>query len=76
MKIEDQINDVTSGNEVKLKGKIEITMQPNKVFTVGELCVKGMIQVMRPNIIIDGSDAEIEANIDDSRTSNWKSMIR
>ena len=40
IKIEDQINDVTSGNEVKLKGEIKITMQSNKVFSVGKLCVK------------------------------------
>lgn len=40
MKIEEQINDVTNGNEVKLQGEIKITMQSNKVFSVGKLCVK------------------------------------
>lgn len=69
--IEQQINDVTGGNEVKLHGKIKLTVDKSGSFTVGRLCVKGIITVMRPGVIIDGSDAEIEVQVGDCTTSDW-----
>ena len=69
--LEQIINNPNSGNEIKLKGKIRLSINQGKTFTVGRLCVKGIIQIERPNIIIDGGDAEIEVNIDDCTTSDW-----
>jgi len=69
--LEQKINDVGSGNEIKLKGKIKLNINQSGTFTIGRLCVKGIIQVMRSDIIIDGSNAEIEANVDDCTTSDW-----
>lgn len=69
--LERLINDAGSGSEVKLSGKIRLNVDQSGTFTVGKLCVKGIIQIMRSDVIIDGSDAQIEAVIDDCTTSDW-----
>ena len=69
--LEEQINDEKNGNEIKLTGKIRLNINQSGTFTIGRLCVKGIIQIKRSDIIIDGSDAEIEANINDCTTSDW-----
>ena len=38
---------------------------------MGRLCVKGIIQIMRSDITINGEDAEIEVDVDDCTTSDW-----
>lgn len=68
--LERQIN-AASTPEVRLRGKLSI-MKPNMTaFTIGKTIVKGIIAVTRPGIIIDGSDAEVEAEIEDSTNSDW-----
>ncbi|MGN1099543.1 MAG: hypothetical protein ACI4S9_04305 [Christensenellales bacterium] len=69
--LEQRINDEANGNEVKLNGKIRIDVNQAGAFTVGRLCVKGIVQIRRSDVIIDGSNAEIEANIGDCTTSDW-----
>lgn len=69
--LEKQINDENEPKEVKLNGKMKFDIDQSGTFTVGRLCVKGLIQVTRPNIVIDGSNAEIEVDIDDCTTSDW-----
>lgn len=69
--LEEQINDEKNGNEIKLTGKIRLNINQSGTFTIGRLCVKGIIQIKRSDIIIDGSAAEIEANINDCTTSDW-----
>lgn len=61
----------TTGREVKLHGRYELKIDKSGSFTVGYVCVKGVIQVTRPDIIIDGIDAEIYAEIKDCTTSDW-----
>lgn len=68
--IETQINNGTN-REVKLHGKITLTVNKIGSFTVGKTCVKGIIAVTRPNVVIDGSDAEIDAEIGDCTTNDW-----
>lgn len=70
-KLEDIINKKHDGNEVKLHGKIFLNVDKGGSFTTGGVSVKGAVLVNNPNIIIDGSDAEIEAEIDDCTTSDW-----
>ena len=69
--LEELINAEREGNEVKLHGKIRVQVNKGGSFTVGTVCVKGVIRITRPNTVIDGSDAEIEAEVDDSTTSDW-----
>ena len=69
--IERRINDKSDGREVKLSGKLSFTVEENSSFTVGRQCVKGIISVMRPDVVIDGSDAEIEVFVKDSTSSDW-----
>lgn len=69
--LEQRINDIGSGNEIKLSGKIKLSIDRSGNFTVGRLCVKGLIQIMRPDITINGEDCEIEVDIDDCTTSDW-----
>lgn len=67
----EKIIGETTGREVKLHGRYELKIDKSGSFTVGYVCVKGVIQVTRPDIIIDGSDAEIYAEIKDCTTSDW-----
>lgn len=69
--LEEKINDEGSGNKIKLNGKIKLNINSGGTFTVGRLCVKGIIQVRRSNIVIDGGDSEIEVNVEDCTTSDW-----
>ena len=69
--LEKKINDVSNGREIRLHGIIKLNIEQSGAFTVGRLCVKGIIQIMRSDIIIDGSDAEFEVNIMDCTTSDW-----
>lgn len=69
--LEKTINADGGGNEVKLHGKIKLGVDKSGSFTVGKLCVKGIITVTRPGVVIDGSDAEIEVDINDCTTSDW-----
>ena len=52
--LEEQINDEKNGNEIKLTGKIRLNINQSGTFTIGRLCVKGIIQIKRSDIIIDG----------------------
>ena len=69
--LEEKINGKSSKREIKLEGKIQLNIDRSNAFTIGKTCVKGIIQVLRSDIIIDGSNAEIEADINDCTTSDW-----
>lgn len=69
--LEQKINATDGGNEIRLSGRITLNINQSGTFTVGKVCVKGIIKITRPDIVIDGSDAEIEANVDDCTTSDW-----
>ena len=69
--LEQKINDMDGDSLVELKGKIEINIDRSSSFTVGKRCVKGIIDINRSNVIIDGLGAEIIVNVKDSFTSDW-----
>ncbi len=69
--IEQLINNNSGAKEICLSGNIVITVERNNSLTVGRSCVKGIINVMRPNVIVDGSNAQIEVNINDCTTGDW-----
>ena len=68
--IERLINE-SSTRKIELSGKLKFTVDKSNSFTVGRLCVKGIVTVTRPNIIIDGSNALIDVDINDCTTSDW-----
>lgn len=69
--IERLINDKASPDELRLSGNIVIDVNRDGSITMGHTCVKGVINIMRPNIVIDGSNAKIEVNVNDCTTSDW-----
>ena len=69
--LEEQINSAESGREIRLRGKIRLAMGKSRSFTIGRVCVKGLVNITRPDIVIDGSDGEIEAEAEDCTTSDW-----
>ena len=69
--IEKLINDEANGHEIKLHGRIAFNVDKSGSFTMGKWCVKGIITVMRSDVVIDGSDAVIEVHVDDCTTSDW-----
>ena len=68
--IERLINESTD-RKIELKGNLTFTVDKSNSFTVGRLCVKGIVTVTRPNVIIDGSNAQIDVNINDCTSSDW-----
>lgn len=68
--IEEQINE-TKDRVVKLTGNLAWTVEKSNTFTVGRMCIKGIVTVMRSDIIIDGSNAKIDVHINDCTTSDW-----
>ena len=62
--LEQKINDMEGDSLVELKGKIEINIDRSSSFTVGKRCVKGIIDINRSNVIIDGLGAEIIVNVE------------
>ena len=69
--IEGRINSFELEREVKLSGKIKLSIDKGKSFMVGHTYLKGIINVMRSNVVIDGSNAQIEAEIADCTASDW-----
>ena len=68
---EMQINQAESDKEVRLNGKVYWEVKTGNTFTIGRNCMKGVISISRSGVVIDGSNAEIEAEIEDSTGSDW-----
>ena len=68
--IEKRINE-SAEREIRLQGNVSFTLDKSNTFTVGRLCVKGIVTVTRSDIIIDGSNAQIDVHINDCTTSDW-----
>ncbi len=69
--LEKLINSAESPKEIKLAGTIRLDVSKSQSFTIGRNFVKGIVAVMKPNIVIDGSNGEIEAEIEDCTNSDW-----
>ena len=68
--IEQQINNEDRPRKVELKGTMSWTETAGKSFTIGKNCMKGIISVTRPNVVVDGSDGEIMIDINDCDDSD------
>lgn len=68
--LEQRINDENGALEVRLHGRYEWEEGSGNSFCIGKSFVKGAISIKRPNVIIDGSDAEIIVNITDT-AGDW-----
>lgn len=68
--LEREINE-GADREIRLKGKQKLDISRSTSFTIGRTCVKGIINIRRPNVVVDGSGGEIEAEIEDSTGSDW-----
>lgn len=61
----EELIENTEANEIKLHGTYKIVSNENNHFAVGKSCMKGLIPINRSDVVIEGSDAEIEAEIYD-----------
>ena len=64
-KLEEQLASAEA-NEIKLHGNYKIISNESNRFAIGKSCMKGLIAINRQDVVIEGSDAEIEAEISDS----------
>ena len=64
-KIEKQINSENEDRIVYLSGKITLRIDKSDTLIVGVSFVKGLIEIKRSDIIVDGANAEIEVNVFD-----------
>lgn len=69
--LENQINCQSEKRAIHLSGAIKLNKDKGRSFLVGKNCVKGIISVTRPDIVIDGSDAEIEVDVEDCTENDW-----
>lgn len=69
--IEARINDINASREIRLEGKISLRLDGNGVISVGKAHVRGLIEITRSDVVIDGSNAEIQLDVEDSTTSDW-----
>lgn len=68
--IEQLINNINGNRRVELSGSLSWTETAGRSFTIGKNCMKGIISVTRPNIVIDGGNGEIAVEIDDCNDSD------
>ena len=69
--LEKRINETENGKEIRLTGRMEIRGVKSNCFLLGKMCLNSLINICRSDIVIDGSDAEIDAEIEDSTGSDW-----
>ena len=70
-KIEEEINNPNYKKLISLNGKIEINASALGGITIGVIPVKSLISIKRSNVIIDGSNSELNITIRDTINSNW-----
>ncbi len=69
--LEKRINETENGKEIRLTGRMEIRGVKSNCFLLGKMCLNSLINICRSDIVIDGSDAELDAEIEDSTGSDW-----
>lgn len=70
-KLEYTINDAASPLEIKLNGEIRLMMQKDKSFIIGKTYVKNLIEITRPGVTIDGTNAKIIVETEDCSDGDW-----
>lgn len=69
--LESLINESETGREIRLRGRIQMNLSQGQSFTIGKMCMKGLVNLKKPDVVIDGSDAILEAEVEDSTGSDW-----
>ena len=69
--LETKINDINGPIEVKIEGQLQLHYKCGESFFIGKNCAKGIINITRPNVVIDGSAADIKIDVEDSLNGDW-----
>ena len=69
--LEAMINEAEAGREIRLRGRIQLNLSQGQSFTIGKMCMKGLVNLKKPDVVIDGSDAILEAEVEDGTGSDW-----
>ena len=57
--------------EIRLKGEYKLNLSQGQSFTIGKMCMKGLLNIREADLVIDGSDAVLDAEVEDSTGSDW-----
>ena len=57
--------------EIHLKGEYRLSLSQGQSFTIGKMCMKGLLNIREADLVIDGSDAVLDAEVEDSTGSDW-----
>lgn len=63
------------GRKVELEGKIELKICKDRNVSLGRSYSRGILEVTRPDLLIDGGNGEIEAEIEDCTTGDWSLFL-
>ena len=63
--LENRINDTASPLKIELNGEIRLTPQRDNSFIIGKTYVKSLIEITRPGVTIDGTNAIIIVDKED-----------
>ncbi len=63
--LENRINDTASPLKIELNGEIRLTPQRDNSFIIGKTYVKSLIEITRPGVTIDGTNAKIIVDMED-----------
>lgn len=69
--IEKLINSNDEQYEIKLKGRIKLKINDVSTLNIGHNHLKSLIQIKKSNIVIDGSDAIIDIEVENSLSSDY-----
>ena len=60
-----------TSREIRLKGVVRLNLSQGQSFTIGKTCMKGLVNLRESEVVIDGSDAVLETEVEDSTGSDW-----
>ena len=69
--LEEKINNINGPTEIKLSGMMEVDYRCGINFFIGKNFAKGIINITRPNVVIDGTGAELKVNVEDAINEDW-----
>lgn len=63
--LQEKINSAGMYETVRLKGEIRLGVSESKCFYVGKSFAKSLIEITKPNLILDGSDAVVRLELEE-----------
>lgn len=64
-----------SGRRVELEGKIGVKIRKDRSVSLGKSYSRGIIEITRPDLVTEGGNGEIEAEIEDCTTGDWSLFL-